>query len=102
MKLYLGRRLLVDRMIKQLGKTHIICEAIFKRPSFVKYLVHFPPFFQAIRGVDLLDLRLVEAIILSPVWPRLELRAELVLYHLLKLVNAICSREKWYLGKKKS
>ena len=88
-------------MIKQLGKTHIICEAIFKRASFVKYLVHLPPFFQAILVVDFLDLRLVEAIILSPVWPRLEPLAELVLYHLLELVNAVCSRQKWYLGKKR-
>ena len=88
-------------MIKQLGKTHIICEAIFKRASFVKYLIHFSPFFQAILVVDFLDLRLVEAIILSPVWSRLEPLAELVLYHLLELVNAVCSRQKWYLGKKK-
>ena len=82
-------------MIKQLGKTHFICEAIFKRASFVKYLIHFSPFFQAILVVDLLDLRLVEAIILSPVWPRFELLVELVLYRLLELVNAICCREIW-------
>ena len=82
-------------MIKQLGKTHIICEAIFKRASFVKYLVHLPPFFQAILVVDFLDLRLVEAIILSPVRPRFELLVELVLYRLLELVNAICCREIW-------
>ena len=51
----------------------MMCEEIFKRSSFVKYPVHFPPFFQAILVVDRLDLRLVEAIILSPVWPCLEL-----------------------------
>ena len=94
-----GRRLLVDG--KQLSKTHIMCEAIFKRSIFVKHLVHGSPFFQAILVVDLLDLRLVEAIILSPVWSRLEPLAELVLYHLLELVNAVCSRQKWYLGKKR-
>ena len=70
---FLGRRLLIDWIIKQLGKTHMMCEEIFKRSSFVKYPVHFPPFFQAILVVDRLDLRLVEAIILSPMWPCLEL-----------------------------
>ena len=80
----------------------ILCVKRFSNgPSWLNILYTSPQFFQAILVVDLLDLRLVEAVILSPVWPRLEPLAELVLYHLLELVNAVCSRQKWYLGKKR-
>ena len=85
-------------MMKQI-KTHFVGEEIVKRPSLVEHLVHVSPLAKLFIIVEGADLHLVEPVVLSPVWPRLELLKELVFHHLLKLVNTIGSGEEWYLGK---
>ena len=76
-----------------MGKT------VVKRPSFVEQLEHLLPLIQHDIVVALLDLHFVKPVVLSPVWPRLELSKECVFHHLLKLVSAKSSGEEWYLGK---
>ena len=83
-------------MMKQI-KTHFVGDEIVKRPSLVEHLVHVSPRGQLFMVVEGADLYLVEPVVLSPVWPRLELLKELVFHHLLKFVNTVCSGEEWYL-----
>ena len=80
-------------------KPHVVSKTVVKRPSFVEQLEHLFPLFQLVIVVAVVDLPVVKPVVLSPVWPRLELCVESVFHHLLKLVNAKSSGEEWYLGK---
>lgn len=74
-------------------------KTVVKRPSFVENLEHLFPLVQLVTVVAGLDLRSVEPVVLSPVWPRPELFKESVFHQLLKFVNAKSSGEEWYLEK---
>ena len=80
-----ARRLFVDQ---KRVEPHVVSKTVVKRPSFVEELEHLSPLTQLVIGVALLDLHSVKPVVLSPVWPRLELFKESVFQHLLKLVNA--------------
>lgn len=74
-------------------------EEVVKQPSLVEHLEHLFPLVQRPFVVACVDLHSVQPVVLSPVWPRLELAEKIVFHHLLKLVNAECSGKEWNLGK---
>ena len=55
---------------------HVVSKTVVKQPSFVEELEYLVPLTQLVIGVALLDLHSVKPVVLSPVWPRLELFKE--------------------------
>jgi len=74
-----------------------VSKTVVKQPSFVEQLEHLLPLIQLFMVVALFDLLFVKLVVLSPVWPRLELSKESVFHHLLKLISAKSSGQEWYL-----
>ena len=91
--MHLLGRLLHDAQIQ----AHVFGERVVERAMFVENLCHFFPLLYLAQFIYLTHFMVVEAVVLSPVWPCLELGAQLVFHKFLELVDTICTGQEWHL-----